>query len=394
VLDFTIPTLAQPTEMDLSHLEESGIGLVPNVEERAALETEMRKRKVEEKLERYVWGGRGRERERWKVPLYTAKASKAPVSNCVFHSGVAPKALIGFASVSVVQHSILGPCHGNKRRGLHRRVRDNEHDGDTAQKVLLHVSYTVAACMDHEEVRRRFVLSQSKEATETRTRPSSATTCRFPCRTSKNLSLQHNKAASDPKLQTTRFTGNPSKLLGPDADAEEEEEPEEEAPEGEEGAEPAEDAPPKKPRRVKFSEAHRLHFTCKRIDSECGVVPRGAFAVTPTHHVVINRSFVGISATDADNIASYCHFRPATGAARKGALARAAVVGAGDFLDPLSEDEPKGIWSSVLSLGRGSVQLRNARWPGYFFWHEFETSKFGSIYQGDGRRNEDLSWSI
>lgn len=291
-----------------------------------------------------------------------------------------------------LQHSVLGPRNGNERRGLHRRRGHHEHDGDASKEVLLHVSLSFFWCLAYSHGLQLDCL----------------TLCAFAlpffsclCRTSKHLSLQqmpdlteeHIKAASDAKLQVSRFTGNPSKLLGPDADAEEDE-PEEETPEGEEGAEPAEDAPPKKPRRVKFSEAHRLHFTCRRIDSECGVVPRGAFAVTPTHHVVVNRSFVGISATDANNIGSYCHFRPATGAARKGALARAAVVGAGDFLDPLSEDEPKGTWSSVLALGRGSVQLRNARWPGYFFWHAFETPKFGSVYQGDGRRNEDLSWSI
>jgi hypothetical protein len=38
--------------MDFAHLEECGVGLVPNVEERAALETEMRRRRADEKLER------------------------------------------------------------------------------------------------------------------------------------------------------------------------------------------------------------------------------------------------------------------------------------------------------------------------------------------------------
>lgn len=38
--------------MDLRDLEDSGIGLSPNVEERAALETEMRRRVVDERLER------------------------------------------------------------------------------------------------------------------------------------------------------------------------------------------------------------------------------------------------------------------------------------------------------------------------------------------------------
>jgi len=216
------------------------------------------------------------------------------------------------------------------------------------------------------------------------------------CRTSKSLVLQQLPELTEEHVKaavsvTGRFVGNPAKLLGPDADAADEEEEEAEAEEegGEEGAERA----PKPPKRVKFSEAHRLRYAVGRIDSECGVVPRGAFAVTPTHHIVRSPAFAGLSASEADMLASYSHFKPAEGA-RRGALARAAALGAGDFLDPLTEDEPAGIWSVVLSLGRGSVQLRNARWPGYFFWHAFSTPSFGSLYHGDGRRNDDISWMI
>lgn len=189
-----------------------------------------------------------------------------------------------------------------------------------------------------------------------------------------------------------RFTGNPGKKLGPDADEPEEEE--EPPAEGEEGAEGGADAAPPKPKKVKFSEAHRLHCSVRAIDRECGVVPRGSFAVTPTHRIVRNRAFAGISATEAAALASYVHFRPAEGAARKDLLARAAVVGAGDFLDPIVEDEPAGVWSVLLQAGRGAVQLRSARWPGYFFWHAFGSHRFGSVYQGDGLPNVDLSFSF
>ena len=41
--------------MELSVLDESGIGLVPNIEERAALETELERRRFDEKLERSVY---------------------------------------------------------------------------------------------------------------------------------------------------------------------------------------------------------------------------------------------------------------------------------------------------------------------------------------------------
>lgn len=230
--------------------------------------------------------------------------------------------------------------------------------------------------------------------------PLSVSLCLLLCRTSKALALtevpdlteEHIAFAAAGSL-TGRFTGNPGKKLGPDADEPEEEE-EEPPAEGEEGAEGGADAAPRKPKKVKFSEAHRLHFVVKSIDRECGVVPRGSFAVTPTHRIVRNRAFAGISATEAAALASYVHFRPAEGAARKDLLARAAVVGAGDFLDPIAEDEPAGVWSVLLQAGRGAVQLRSARWPGYFFWHAFGSPRFGSVYQGDGLPNVDLSFSF
>ena len=190
-----------------------------------------------------------------------------------------------------------------------------------------------------------------------------------PCRTSKSLVLQQLPELTAEHIKVAqslrgRFTGNAAKLLGPDAETgEEDEEEEEEAPPSEDADEVAAVAP-KKPRRVKFSEAHRLRYHVGEIDSECGVVPRGAFAVTPTHQIVANRGFAGLGATDASSLSSYCHFRPATSAARHGVLARAALVGAGDFLDPLSEDAPAGIWSVAITLSRASVQLRNLRWPG------------------------------
>lgn len=48
-----------------------------------------------------------------------------------------------------------------------------------------------------------------------------------------------------------------------------------------------------KPKKVKFSEAHRLAYAVGQMDAQLAVVPRGAYAVTATHYVVKNSGFGG-----------------------------------------------------------------------------------------------------
>jgi radial spoke head protein 9 len=178
-----------------------------------------------------------------------------------------------------------------------------------------------------------------------------------------------------------RFLGNPAKLLGPDADAPEEED-------------AVDDAGNPKPKTVRFSEGHRLAAVVRRIDADTGLVPRGAFAVTPTHHVAPNVLFAGLSATEATSLASYYHFRPAAHPSRAHALHKAGVVPATDFLDPASEDGPAPVWTVRLDAGKGLVELRSLKWPGYHFLHAVGTSKYGGVYAGDGLENVDLPFMV
>jgi len=204
--------------------------------------------------------------------------------------------------------------------------------------------------------------------------------------TTKNLVLQQLPELTDAfvgvakSLVGGRFLGNPAKLLGPDADA----------PEDEDGG--VDEAGNPKPKTVRFSEAHRLAYTVAAIDHDTGLVPRGAFAVTPTHQVAENALFPGLSATEAGSLASYYHFRPAEHPSRAHALYKAGVVAATDFLDPASEDGPKAelVWSVRLALGSGLAEVRSLKWPGYFFLHSLGTPKYGGIYCGDGLENKDL----
>ena len=175
-------------------------------------------------------------------------------------------------------------------------------------------------------------------------------------------------------LAAGRFLGNPAKLLGPDADAgEEEEELDEEG-----------NAKPRKPR---FSEAHRLAHVVGVIEGECGAVPKGAYAVTATRHVVPNPAFGGLSPTDATNLSSWSHFRVPRHPSRATALTRAAAVpGSDDFLDALVEDEPVGVWAATLDAARGVARVASLKYPGYYAFATTDgTAKWGAVYFGDGR---------
>lgn len=204
--------------------------------------------------------------------------------------------------------------------------------------------------------------------------------------TTKNLKLQELPTLSEEfqKIASTlsgRFLGNPTKLLGPDAEAEDGED------------ELDEDGNPK-PKRIRFSESHRLAYNIGQIEHECGVVPRGAYTVTPTHHIIPNQLFAGLCATEATQLSQYFHFRQAEHPARRHFLTKVAVAGPGDWMDPLSEDLPKGAWSVRLDAGRAQVTLRTIRWPGYFFWHDVATPRYGGVYFGAGQPNDDLAFMM
>jgi len=186
------------------------------------------------------------------------------------------------------------------------------------------------------------------------------------------------------KLEGT-LRGDPGLVLEEDNEEEEEEEPEEDEEDGER-------AP--KPKKVRFVEAHRLVHRVTAMDSDLSLVPRGAFVITPTHYLAPNPSFAGLSATEAGSTASFLHFRKPFALERKSALDREGTVKDVDFLDPISEDEPTGVWSVRVDEGEGTVTVRSLRWPGYFFVHRLGSPDFGGAYFGDGLPNRDLAFML
>lgn len=174
------------------------------------------------------------------------------------------------------------------------------------------------------------------------------------------------------------FKGDPNRLMNEDEEEEDEED---------------EDGAPK-PKKVLFREAHRLAYVVDQIDAEVSVVPRGAYAVSATHYVIRNTGFGGLAATEAGDLANYFHFREPTALARKTVLERRGLVATTDFLDPISEDTPRGVWALRVDKARAQATLRSLVWPGYFFFHNLGTARFGGAYFGDGRRNDDIGFMV
>eukprot|EP00615_Pteridomonas_danica_P003138 CAMPEP_0114347878 /NCGR_PEP_ID=MMETSP0101-20121206/14271_1 /TAXON_ID=38822 ORGANISM="Pteridomonas danica, Strain PT" /NCGR_SAMPLE_ID=MMETSP0101 /ASSEMBLY_ACC=CAM_ASM_000211 /LENGTH=273 /DNA_ID=CAMNT_0001485489 /DNA_START=34 /DNA_END=855 /DNA_ORIENTATION=+ len=150
------------------------------------------------------------------------------------------------------------------------------------------------------------------------------------------------------------------------------------------------DGPP--PER--FREMHRLSFVVGSIDHDAAVLPRGAFVVDASHKVLKNKSYEGLSFEAAGSLANYYHFRAPESARAKAAFAKPGIVRPSDFMDPVVDDQPEGVWSCSYDPSATTCILRNFYWPGYFFFHVMDTSDYGGVYFGDGLPNVDIAFML
>ncbi|KAL5008947.1 hypothetical protein ScPMuIL_014528 [Solemya velum] len=180
------------------------------------------------------------------------------------------------------------------------------------------------------------------------------------------------------KLAKGRFTGDASyefehtesKKLGEGEDATEEEE------------------------TVTIKEEDRLASVVAEIDEDVCIVPRASFIRTPDGEVIANRSFEGLTVSEAAKLCAYMHFREPNNLKEKSLLHKANLEKSIDFMDVLEDDIPKGSWSLQFERGSGLVTLRSLLWLGYVFYHIPGTRKFGSVYVGTGEKNMDLPFML
>lgn len=66
------------------------------------------------------------------------------------------------------------------------------------------------------------------------------------------------------------------------------------------------------------------------------------FMATAQHDIVENKSFFGLSVSESDKLASYCHLREPEQLHKKTLLQREGLVKSIDFMDTIDEDVPTG----------------------------------------------------
>lgn len=88
------------------------------------------------------------------------------------------------------------------------------------------------------------------------------------------------------------------------------------------------------------------------------------------------------------------HFRNVQTAEYKASLDLPNAPFNKQFLEPLIDDEPKGLWSIQRQANGRIVTVRSLHWPGYCFFHQAGTKKFGSVYIGEGLKNDQLHFMI
>ncbi|KAM9339169.1 radial spoke head protein 9 homolog [Symphorus nematophorus] len=145
---------------------------------------------------------------------------------------------------------------------------------------------------------------------------------------------------------------------------------------------------------TKVNEESRLAVTVHHIDEEVSVVPRGAFVKSPHGLVQINRSFGGLSHSEAGKLNNFFHFSKPKNLKKKSILELGDLNPAIDFLDVLSGDIPTGSWRLQFQCAGKVCVLRSLLWLGMTFYHVPMTPQHGYIYIGDGTKNLDLPFML
>lgn len=145
-----------------------------------------------------------------------------------------------------------------------------------------------------------------------------------------------------------------------------------------------------------LTELDRLAYVVFAIENDCMLAPVGAFKMTPTHQVRRNEAFKGLSADASASLQNYLHFRNVQTLTFKDQLDQPGAPFNPFFLEPLSDDLPRGQWTVLGASQETSnlVSVRSLLWPGYVFYHKVGTKRFGSLYIGDGLKNDELQFMI
>ncbi|XP_050080852.1 radial spoke head protein 9 homolog [Anopheles maculipalpis] len=147
---------------------------------------------------------------------------------------------------------------------------------------------------------------------------------------------------------------------------------------------------------VVVSEQDRLWYVMHAILREAAGVPRGALRMSTDQQIVLNPFFQGLTRDELGVLGNYQHFRRPERSAEENLRGRNECNLSMDVFDSLE--------STVLPEGKSftlrmddSDQLAmwsSLHWLGLDFFHKANSSVFGFLYNGDGRKNWDLPFMV
>lgn len=146
--------------------------------------------------------------------------------------------------------------------------------------------------------------------------------------------------------------------------------------------------------RINLKEIDRLHYHVRAIENDCHIIPHGAMKLTLAHEVQRNEAFRGLNADECFKLAFYSHFRNVQDLIKKENLEADDAIFQRDFLDEVVTDKPAGCWSLQKDHSGRMALIRNNIWKGYTAFHRVSTQEHGSIYVGDGVKNENFCFMI
>jgi radial spoke head protein 9 len=148
------------------------------------------------------------------------------------------------------------------------------------------------------------------------------------------------------------------------------------------------------PPPTSFSELDRLAYVVRAIESDCAVVPIGAFKLTPGHELRYDDNYRGLTPTEAMDINNWQHFRHPQSVSKMEIIQMDEAIFFKKFLDDLQDDQPKGCWSLQNDSSGFKVSLTSLLWPGFIGYHQCGKNVFGYAYFGNGLKNVDLPFML
>lgn len=130
---------------------------------------------------------------------------------------------------------------------------------------------------------------------------------------------------------------------------------------------------PPKPLVFEITELQVLRARIDEINNKCGVVPTGAMILDARNHLVINKLFSGKQYPE--KLESYQHRTTPPGG-------------------PTLANDLRGVWAVQYEPFKSIAICKSMLFPGYSFYYNGYDNTWGSLYVGDGNRNNDLIFML